>query len=230
MKSSTSGPHQLDLERTLRSARPEEHTKAQLAYGEAVRPYPPRGRPAPPPPPPIRRQLPSVPEAASEIEGASKHLRESVDKICEALVLVFGKMEDVGSMVEGQARALRRITRWLAVVVVFQLIVCVATAFLAYQLSESVADAAVIRGSQKRVVMDLEVLTKRLSGLERSTKETQETVQAVKTKSDKAPTVAIISDRRRGTRGGAVVKVSPSDAKRRPVYIPLRVEEAHSLP
>lgn len=62
---------------------------------------------------------------SGEVEYASVKLTESVDRICDALVMVFGKISKVSDAAKQQSLILESISRWLVGVAVVQVVLFV---------------------------------------------------------------------------------------------------------
>lgn len=211
----SSGKHRLNLEAALRQSTTRELELAKERFGEE------------------RDVSPSViPEdfgpVVQEVEEATVRLTESVDKICEALVLVFGKISSVSDESHGQTLALRSLIRWVIGVATVQAVVCLFMIFVMIQTSGT--------------VRTLEDVVVRIAGLTESAKNTERTVAKVKEATVEKSTVELAPDPSRP--GVAIVRIVPpkrdvsepvpSDSRLSPtsapsVEIPLKVEEARSF-
>jgi hypothetical protein len=171
-----------------------------------------------------------------EMSTAAIKLTESVDKVCEALVMVFGKISEVSDIAHGQTLALRNVLRWIIFVGVIQAVVCCVMVFVAttsWKTNEAVDRTSM---SQTEAVWGLEVLMGRVDSLARSSEETNKAVAEVKKTADETATVQLVADPR--SPGGAVVRivppkepdpeVAPPKSSAEPVEIPIKVDEARA--
>jgi len=225
--SHSSGSHRLELEKHLLANTPVEVEAAQVAFDGA------RSSP-----PPLIPRSPALSSPDQERGDASRALGESVDKVCEALVMVFGKISQVSDQSHGQTLVLRSLMRWLIGVAAIQVLVCVimiVLAFMSYKTGQIIEQTS---AEQADVVQKLTELTQRVERVAKASEDTKRTVAAVKKTADETATVQIVADPEKP--GGAMVRIVPPkdapapppktspDAAAFPVEIPVKVDEART--
>lgn len=222
--SHSSGQHRLQLDEELRRNSPTEVEAAKQRFVEAQASSPPS-----PLPPRMPTRTGSGSFEVKEMSDAAIKLTESVDKVCEALVLVFAKISEVSDIAHGQTLVLRSLLRWIIVVGVLQAVVCAVMVFVASTSWRTSTAIDQTSASQTEAVRGLEQLTQRVE-------ETNKTVAEVKKTADETATVQLVADPR--SPGGAMVrivppkdpdpKVAPPKSSDEPVEIPIKVDEARS--
>lgn len=176
-------------------------------------------------------------DAEAEARDASVSLLSSVDQICQALVLVFDRIEAASS-------ALSAVSRVLTILLLAQVCVFGVMGYTVWRLESVVATAEQNHAEQAKASREIEGLVTALGTLQRSTEATKRSVDEVATKTDEAPKLEIVADTERP--GSAVVRISPGSPKAPPplpngppaassqqppsVEIPLRLDKARSAP
>lgn len=224
--SHSSGQHRLQLEDEMRSITPKEVEVAKERYADA--------QTTPPPPFPIDSGTCEV----KEMSEAAVKLTDSVDKVCEALVMVFGKISAVSDEAHGQTLVLRFLMRLMVVVAVIQGVVCCVMIFLAFNTVETAQAVGVTHRHQEQATKDLAALATRVEDIAKTSKETSAVVSEVKKEADEKPTVELAADPKKP--GGAVVRIVPPKSPRfqklsppdppesTGVEIPIKVDEART--
>lgn len=203
-KTSSSGEYSLMLGQTLRKEDKSKRQSARKAFERARQSCEPSAGDSDPPfvapHPPIvpRGPLATDPEipAAKEVKAATIALTESVDQICEGLVLVFGEMKLVTS-------TLAAITRVLLLLMIGQLIAFGFMGYMVWRLEAVVVQAEQTRKEQAHTASEI-------VNLKRSSEATKRSVEQVRVKAEEAPKVEIIADENKGT---AVVRILPPATK-----------------
>jgi len=210
----------LELEKQLRKNTPVEVEAAKARYEQEK---------SSDPPPPPRTKLDSMSEAQEMAEAASR-LGEAVDRICEALVLVFGKISAVSDTSHGQALALRSMLKWVLRVALIQIVVCVAMVYLAIMGWQTSQSAMQTHASQLQAVKTIEDLTLRTDKLLRASEETKQKVDEVRKSADEMSTVQLTMDPYQP--GGAIVRIVPprgegsATVEDTSVEIPIKMDSA----
>ena len=238
--SHSSGQHRLQLDEALRRNTPTQVEAAKAAFESAQTSTPPPSSRSPLPPPPSASS-----SEIKEMGEAATKLGESVDKVCEALVMVFGKISNVSDEAHGQTLMLRSLTRLMVVVAIIQGVVCVVMILLAcltWTTSQRIDQTHV---SQTAAVRGLTELTNRVDWVAKSAEETKRAVVAVKKTADETATVQLVADPDKP--GGAVVRIvpprtpvpassasseatkaPPASPREKPVEIPVQVDGART--
>lgn len=233
--SHSSGQHRLQLDEELRRNTPNEVEIAKKRFVKAQASVPPSDPPSP------RSELSGAFEV-KEVSTAAIKLTESVDKVCEALVIVFGKISEVSDIAHGQTLVLRSLLRWIIVVGVLQAVVCAVMIFVASTSWRTSTAIDQTSASQAEAVRGLGFLMDRVDRLAKSAEETKKTVAEVKKTADETATVQLVADPR--SPGGAMVRIVPPKEPSKdippppkasapptvdsPVDIPIKVDEARS--
>jgi hypothetical protein len=230
--SHSSGQHRLNLEAEMSRSTPTEVAQAHNRYEEE------KMSSEPPPDQPRMQSSPDV----REMGDAARQLGESVDKVCEALVMVFGKISQVSDESHGQTLVLRSLMKLMVVVAIIQGVVAAVMIFLAFNTITTAKAVEVTHRHQEQATKDLAALTTRVEDIAKTSKETSVAVAEVKKEADEKPTVELAPDPKKP--GGAVVRIVPpktvppkSDSSAAPpkkpappkstgIEIPIKVEEA----
>jgi hypothetical protein len=226
--SHSSKQHRLQLDEELRRNTPNEVETAKKRFVKA------------------QSSVPSELSGAfevKEVSTAAVKLTESVDKVCEALVIVFGKISEVSDIAHGQTMVLRSLLRWIIVVGVLQAVVCAVMFFVASTSWRTSTAIDQTTASQAEAVRGLGLLMDRVDRLAKSAEETKKTVAEVKKTADETATVQLVADPH--SPGGAMVRIVPPKEPPKdegappappkapttvdsPVDIPIKVDEARS--
>ena len=193
-KSSSSGQHVLRLEEKLRENDPNALVLAKDRYEKAKESSDP---------PPPREPLPS----SSEVTDAAKTLAESVDKVCEALILVFDKISRVSDEAHGGTVIMQRVLRWMVWIGILQAVICIVTGYMVWHTVETAATIKQTNRSQAEAVVRMAELTSKVTKLSAATEETKKTVNEVKEAADEKPTVELAPDPSKP--GDVVVRIVP---------------------
>ena len=235
--SHSSGQHRLQLEDEMRRNTPKQVESAKERYVEVQ-----ASCPASPVPPPMDSGAFEV----KEMNDAATKLTVSVDKVCEALVMVFGKISDVSDEAHGQTLVLRSLMKLMVVVAIIQGVVCAVMIFLAFNTVTTAKAVETTHRHQEQATKDLAALATRVEDIAKNTKETSVAVAEVKKDADEKPTVELVPDPKKP--GGAVVRIvspkhppketsEPSKSPPKPpppkpaatsVEIPIKVDEART--
>ena len=219
-----SGQHRLDLDDHLKSNTPQQREKAQVRFEEAQ-----LASPTPPPPP--RTPQISSPDI-QEMAAAADKLGVAVDRICEAMILVFGKISEVSDEAHGQTLALRSGMKWLVRVGVIQAVVCVLMILIMLMSYSAAVSARKTHVSQLEAVQEMVELTVRVDKLLKASEETKRKVEEVRRTADESPTIQLAVDPKEP--GGAIVRIVPpkdapatkASSPEAPVEIPIKMDSA----
>lgn len=144
-------------------------------------------------PPPGKRALENL---ASEVEGASSTLIESVDQIVEVLTLVLGNISKIAKTQEITATRSRHALLWIRASTIVSLFVLLATAYLLVRLDAAASD---LKATESRVNQAIEALH-----------QTDQKVEEVKQSAEETSRVEIVADDDES--GSAVVRITPPKA------------------
>lgn len=148
-----------------------------------------------------------VAPTAKEVGDATIALTASVDEICQALVLVFDKIEDLLKEVKTASSALAAVSRVLLMLLVAQVVVFGLMGFLVYRIESVVRSAEQNRVEQAQTSAELRKLVVGFVRLQQSAEATRRTVDEVAIKADESPKVEIVADVNKP--GSAVVRIVP---------------------
>jgi len=225
----------LNLDAELRRNTPVQVEAAKQQYEQAQASRPPSD----PPFFPRAARAPSSPDVREMGEAATK-LTESVDKVCEALVMVFGQIRDVSDEGHGQTLMLRNVLRWIMFTGIVQAVVCCVMVYIAFNSVETAKVMKQTHAGQAQVTKDLGFLTDKVSRVSKQTDATGEILAEVKKAADESATVELVPDPKKP--GSAVVRIVPPKNPAGPevspktpptpassaVEIPIKVEEART--
>ena len=228
--SHTSGQHRLNLEAEMRRNTPTEVQAAKDRYEQEQ-------STSTPPPPEEKDPRSSTNPDIQEMSGAATKLTESVDKVCEALVMVFGKISQVSDESHGQTLVLRSLMRLMTLVAVIQAVVAAVMIFLAFYTVQSTKAVEETRRSQSEATKELSALTLRVDKLAKKAEDTKKSVDEVKESADTKPTVELAPDPKKPC--DVVVRIVPPKKTSSPpatppnsdaVEIPVKVDGARTRP